>query len=228
MRRFTVIVLCFMIATVILMSFMQQKKQAAVRFLPLGDSYTICEGAKPAESWPVLLTAHLEEKGHDIALLANPARTGFTTFDLMQEELPVLDKSDANFVTLCIGVNDWVRGIDSTVFKKNFSLILDRIQRKIPDKQKIIVLTIPDFSVTPNGKLYGNGRDISKGIAAFNGIVTREANKRKLKIVDLYPISKGMADNDALVARDGLHPSAQEYAIWEKAILPVAVEILKP
>lgn len=197
-----------------------------VRFLPLGDSYSICEGAKTSESWPVLLCKDLNDSGIVTRLLTNPARTGYTTFDLMQEELPVLEKSEANFVTLCIGVNDWVRGIDSSVFKKNFRLILDRIQRKIPDKKKIIILSIPDFGVTPSGRFYGNGRDIAKGIAAFNAIIRREAENRELPVVDLYPLSKEMGKNPALVAPDGLHPSAREYAIWEKAIFPEARKLL--
>jgi len=198
-----------------------------IRYVALGDSYTICTGAKQEESWPVLLASDLKKKGIDVTLVANPARNGYTTTDLIEQELPVLETSKPHFVTLCIGVNDWVQGVDSARFKKNFVLILDRVQKTLPDKQKLIVLTIPDFSVTPSGKLYGNGRNISKGLEEFNAIITREAAKRKLKVVDLYPVSKGMANDRTLVADDELHPSAKEYALWEKIILPAAEEMLK-
>lgn len=212
---------------VVISGFAFMTPAAKIRYIPLGDSYTICTGAKKDQAWPLLLTNHLKEKGIDIELVDNPARNGFTTFDLMEQELPFFDKSSPTFTTLCIGVNDWVQTIDSTVFKKNFSFILDRIQKTLPDKSKIIILTIPDFSVTPNGPVYSNGRNIMKGIMSFNGIIKREADKRQLKVVDLFPISQAMWNNEYLVALDGLHPSAAEYAIWEKAILPVAEEMLK-
>jgi hypothetical protein len=50
---------------------------------------------------------------------------------------------------------------------------------------------------------------------------------RKLSYVDLYTLSLEMKSNSALVAADGLHPSALEYAKWEKLIFPVAKSMLQ-
>lgn len=207
----------------------QEKKMNGtnLRYVALGDSYTICEGAKAEESWPVLLTKHLNEKGVGIDLVANPSRTGWTTQNLIDAELQVLDVSKADFVTLCIGVNDYFQHIDSSVFHKNLSYIIDHIQKTISDKNKLILITIPDYSVTPSGAKYSFGRDVPKGIAEFNAIILGEAKKRDLKTVDLYEISKGMKGDATLVANDGLHPSAKEYALWEKRILPVVLSLLK-
>jgi acyl-CoA thioesterase-1 len=198
-----------------------------VRYVALGDSYTIGTGAEKEEAWPVLLTKHLKENKVDIELIANPSHNGWTTEDVIDNELAVLDKSKPTFVTLLIGVNDWVQGVDAKTFQKRFISIVDHIQKQLPDKTKLLIITIPDFGVTPTGKHYSNGRDISKGIAEFNTIITEEAKKRKLKTADLFDISKKMGTNTELVAPDGLHPSAKGYALWETVIYPEALQILK-
>lgn len=188
--------------------------------MPLGDSYTICTGASDKQSWPILLTQHLNEDNIKTTLLDNPARNGYSTQNLIDKELPIFKKTKPDFVTLLIGVNDWVRKVPTSTFKKNFIYILDEVQKQLPDKNKIVVITIPDFGVTPVGKGYGGGRDISKGIIEFNDIILDEAKKRKLVTVDIFEVSKKMKDDPSLVAEDGLHPSAKEYAVWESLILP--------
>jgi lysophospholipase L1-like esterase len=202
-------------------------KSGTIKYIALGDSYTICEGADLNESWPKLLAEHLNEKGIPVELIANPSVTGYTTQQLIEQELPLLQNSKVDFVTLLIGVNDWVRGIDTAMFAQNFSYILNEIERQISNKNQILIITIPDFGVTPTGARYSGGRDISKGITEFNTIILKEAAKRNLKTVDVFELSKGMRDDAGLVAKDGLHPSAKEYALWEKLILPLATSILK-
>jgi len=197
-----------------------------VNYLPLGDSYTICTGASEQESWPFILTQHLNEAKIKTVLLDNPARNGFSTQNVIDLELPLLKKLKPNFITILIGVNDWVREVPMGVFKKNLVYILDEAQKQLPDKKNIILITIPNFGVTPQGRNFSNGRDISKGITEFNDIIKEEAKKRDLVVVDIFEASEKMKDDKALVAADGLHPSAKEYAIWEQMILPEAAKIL--
>ncbi len=201
--------------------------QTPVRYVALGDSYTICTGAEPNQSWPYLLAEHLKKNKVDIQLIANPSHNGWTTGDLIEKELPVLDKSNATFVTLLIGVNDWVQGISAADFKSKLIRIVDHIQQQLPDKSKLLLITIPDFGVTPTGAQYSGGRDISVGISAFNNIIQEEAHKRQLTVVDLFEISKQMGKDSSLIAVDGLHPSAKEYAIWEALIYPTVEKLLR-
>ena len=201
--------------------------QTPIRYVALGDSYTICTGATEAQSWPVLLSKHLKENKVNIELIANPSQNGWTSQNLIDRELPVFDKSKANFVTLLIGVNDWVQGVDAKTFSKNLIKIIDHIQAQLPDKNKLILITIPDFGVTSTGARYSGGRDISKGISEFNTIIIEEAKKRNLKTVDIFEKSKEMGKDSTFVAPDGLHPSAKEYAIWETLIYSVAFQLLK-
>jgi len=198
-----------------------------IRYAVIGDSYSCGEGAKPSESWPALLTQHLKTQGLDVDLVSNPSVTGWTTKDAIDKELPKFVSSNPNFATLLIGVNDWVQSIDETTFRNRFSYLVDSMLAVLPNKKHLLVVTIPDFGVTPTGPKYSRGRNIHEGISQFNQIVTEEARKRGLTVVDIFPLSKKMGHDKSLVAKDGLHPSAKEYVEWEKIIFPAALELLK-
>src|SRR5438445_5881402 len=197
-----------------------------IRYAVIGDSYSCGEGATAGESWPVLLTQHLKSQGVDVDLASNPSVTGWTTKDAIDRELPKFVNSNPNFATLLMGVNDWVQGIDETTVRNRFSYLVDQMLAVLPNKKRLLVVTIPDFGVTPTGGKYSRGRNIHEGIMQFNQIVTEEARKRGLTVVDIFPLSKKMGQDKSLVAKDGLHPSAKEYAEWEKIIFPAALELL--
>ena len=217
-----------LVAVVVVAGSLPAKEESApIRYVAIGDSYTIGEGAKPDEAWPNLLTKHLNERGIKIELLANPSVTGWTTQNAIERELPVYVEKKPTFATLLIGVNDWVQGVDEKTFRERLVTLMDRMLELLPDKKRLLVITIPDFGVTPTGPRYSRGRNISDGISSFNKIVAEEAKKRDLRVVDIFPLSKQMQNDRSLVAEDGLHPSAKEYAEWETIILPVALELLK-
>jgi acyl-CoA thioesterase I len=198
-----------------------------IRYAVIGDSYSCGEGAKPTESWPAVLTQHLKREGLDVDLVSNPSVTGWTTKDAIDKELPKFVSSNPNFSTLLIGVNDWVQGVDETAFRNRVSFLLDQMLAVLPNKKRLLVVTIPDFGVTPTGPKYARGRNIHDGITQFNKIVIEEARKRGLEVVDIFPLSKKMGHDKSLVAKDGLHPSAKAYAEWERLIFPVTLELLK-
>jgi lysophospholipase L1-like esterase len=217
--------LCCCIAALLIFANAEAKDQ--IRYVAIGDSYTIGEGAKPEEAWPNLLTRHLQQQGIEIELLANPSVTGWTTQMAIDKELPVFIESKPTFATVLIGVNDWVQQIDENTFRHRFITLVDRILEVLPDKHRLLVITIPDFGVTPTGARYSHGRNISEGIASFIRVFVEEAMKRGLSVVDIFDLSKRMLNDRSLVAGDGLHPSAREYAEWEKIILPVALQLLE-
>jgi lysophospholipase L1-like esterase len=204
-----------------------QPTNEKIRYAVIGDSYSCGEGAKASESWPALLTQHLKSQGIDVDLVSNPSVTGWTTKDAIDKELPTFIRSNPTFASILIGVNDWVQGVDETTFRNRFSYLIDQMLAALPNKKKLLVVTIPDFGVTPTGPKYSRGRNIHEGIKQFNQIVTEEAAKRGLKVVDIFPLSKKMGEDKSLVAKDALHPSAKEYAEWEKIIFPAALELLK-
>ena len=216
----------FAMSVMAMASAQEKTDQQRIRYVAIGDSYSIGEGASPNESWPALLTRHLNDKGVHVDLVANPSRTGWTTQQAIDRELPIFVDSKPNFATLQIGVNDWVQEMDEETFRKRFVTLADRMLEVLPNKNRLLIVTIPDFGVTPTGPRYARGRNISEGIAAFNKIVIEESARRGLRIVDVFELSKKMGTDHSLVATDGLHPSAKEYAEWEKIIFPAPVELL--
>jgi lysophospholipase L1-like esterase len=166
-------------------------------------------------------------EGVDVDLVANPSVTGWTTQQAIDRELPVFRKERPNFATLLIGVNDWVQGVSADTFRKNFAYLVEQMLADLPNKNRLLIITIPDFGVTPSGPKYAHGRNISEGIASFNKIICDESAKRGLRVVDLFGESQKMGRDSSLVAADGLHPSAKAYAEWEKSIFPVALDLLR-
>jgi lysophospholipase L1-like esterase len=202
-----------------------QTNRSVERFVALGDSYTIGEAVPPDETWPHILVDRLRREGIDIDLVANPSVTGWTSSQLIQHELPVFDESEATFATVLIGVNDWVQGVEIDAFRANLDRILNHVVRTLPDPQKVIVVTIPDFSATPAGARYSRERDITAGIAAFNNVIADVAGKHQASLVDIFPLSRRLGAPE-FVAEDGLHPSGAAYARWEELIFPFARQLL--
>jgi acyl-CoA thioesterase I len=199
---------------------------APIRYAAIGDSYSIGEGASPEQAWPSLLAAHLTQAGMPVTLVANPSRTGWTTQQAIDDELPVWQAARPELASVQIGVNDWVQGVDAQTFQHRLRVLLNAVQQVIPDTNRVFLVTIPDFSVTPAGALYIGDRDAVAGLTEFNNIIRQEAAARGLQVVDLFTLSQHMKNNPALTASDGLHPSAKEYALWEEIIFPVVKRLL--
>ena len=225
--HFVVVFLVNVAAFVAVADEKSDKKNEPVRYIAIGDSYSIGEGASPDQSWPAVLTRHLNAEGLHVDLIANPSVTGWTSQQAIDRELPIFLQSKPNFATLQIGVNDWVQSVDETTFRKRFASLVDQMLAVLSKKDRLLIVTVPDFSVTPTGARYSRGRNISEGLTRFNEIINDEAKKRSLKVVDVFPTSKAMKNDPSLIAADGLHPSAKEYAEWEKLIFPAAFELLK-
>jgi lysophospholipase L1-like esterase len=186
--------------------------------LPLGDSYTICEGLAEHERWPNLLEQQLKQENKPIQLATNPARTGYTTRDLIKYELPLLTTQKPTLVTLLIGVNDYVQGYDTAYFHKNLRYILDEVEKALAQPKNIVLISIPDYSVTPAGAFYAQGRNVSADLITWNGIIEKEARQRGLPFVDIFSLSQQMKNDPSLISSDGLHPSAKEVALWAEVI----------
>ena len=220
----------FLLASVSLTCFINNiyggETKVEIRYVPIGDSYTIGEGTFLERSWPALLVKHLQASGIHIKLLTNPSKTGWTTQNAIDYELPIYESLRPTFATLLIGVNDWVQGVDIETFRQRLAFLLDKMLEILPQKDHLLLVTIPDFSATPKGAMYGRGRNISSGIAEFNKIIIKEAKGRGLTVVDIFPISQNMKENFSLISHDGLHPSGKEYGLWEELIYKEAYKIL--
>ena len=199
---------------------------AEVRVLALGDSYTIGEAVAAGERWPVRLTELVRAHGIAVASPEIVARTGWTTDELSGGIDAANPRGPFDIVTLLVGVNNQYRGRSPGEYRDEFRGLLARavaFAGATPDR--VIVLSIPDWSVTP----FADGRDrarIAKEIDDFNAINRDETLRFGGRYVDVTPISRRAAREPGLVALDGLHPSATMYDEWARAVFSHAMAIV--
>ena len=192
----------------------------ALRYIALGDSYTIGTGVGYRDRWPDQLVAALGPNEPTIDLVANLGVNGYTTGDLIRHELPALDRLRPEVVTLLIGVNDVVRGIATTAYVANLRTILDELVGRV-GAERIVTVAVPDYTVTPAGADYGDPAQRHDRIVAANTAMAREAADRGVAFVDIFDVSLLARDDRTLVAADGLHPSGRQYGLWVDRIAPV-------
>jgi len=225
------VVLVFLVALIYYKNTMtlntQPDTSSQIRYVALGDSYTIGEGIDKEFNYPSLLVKKLQHKNIAISLVSNPSVSGYTTQNLIDFELQSMKESRPDFVTLLIGANDVVRQIDKDTFRSNLIVILNTIQIELSNKKNIIVITIPDFSVVPAARQFGDLARIKTSIEEFNTIIKEEAQNRDLIVVDIFDISSKMGQDQSLILSDNLHPSTAEYEKWAEKIAPVAEQILQ-
>ncbi|HEY7589658.1 MAG TPA: SGNH/GDSL hydrolase family protein [Candidatus Limnocylindrales bacterium] len=197
-----------------------------LRYVALGDSYTIGTAVTPAERWPNQLIARLGGPAAPLRLEANLGVNGFTSADVIRVELPRLPEVEPAFATLLVGVNDVVRGVPPAVFEANAARILDELLGRL-EPDRIVVVTTPDYTVTPEGASYGDPAVQRAGIVRNNAILTALAADRAVAVVDIFELSGRAAIDRSLVAGDGLHPSGAQYALWVDRIAPVVDELLR-
>jgi lysophospholipase L1-like esterase len=192
-----------------------------ITFLALGDSYTIGEGVMRDERWPVRLTILLRETGNSVSDPDIVARTGWTTDELMSGIREAQLKESYGLVSLLIGVNNQYRGRSVEQYAAEFRELLNHaVERAGGDERRVLVLSIPDWGVTP----FAEGRDrsvIAAEIDEFNAVNRAEAERRGASYVDVTAVSRAGEHRKLLVA-DGLHPAAAMYDIWARLAVPAA------
>jgi len=198
-----------------------------MRFLALGDSYTVGESVTPAERWPLQLAALLRAEGLALDDPQIVATTGWTTDELWAGIDRAAPRGPFDLVSLLIGVNDKYRRREASEYAAQFAVLLERaieLAGGLPGR--VLVLSIPDWGVTP----FAQGRDragIRRAIDQFNSLNRQAAQRAGAHYVDVTPLSRQAAIDPALIAADGLHPSGKMYAEWARLALPVAREALQ-
>lgn len=197
-------------------------------FLTFGDSYTIGEGVPADENWPMQLAACLRADGIAVDDPQIIARTGWTTDELSAAIDAATLHPPYALVTLSIGVNNQYRGRSLGEYREQFRTLLMRaITLAGNNAQHVIVLSIPDWGVTPYAR--GEGRDsaqIAEQIDAFNNAARKETAAVRARWVDVTGLSREPQTRHLLTA-DGLHPSAAQFARWLERIAPQARAILR-
>ncbi|HXH01314.1 MAG TPA: SGNH/GDSL hydrolase family protein [Xanthomonadaceae bacterium] len=202
-----------------------------MNWLALGDSYTIGEGVAGPDRWPNQLAKALRDSGLRIDDPRIIAATGWSTDELMQtmgSAQPELAPPYA-LVSLAIGVNDQYRGRDVEEYRRGFTPLLARaIALAGGRSERVLVLSIPDWGVTPFARHEaGNRHNIANEIDTYNAAARAICDQRGVAFVDITPISRADGANADMLVADGLHPSAAMYAQWTALALPVALAALQ-
>ncbi|BBM84973.1 SGNH/GDSL hydrolase family protein [Candidatus Uabimicrobium amorphum] len=199
---------------------------SAKKFLALGDSYTIGESVKRENSWPIHLKEVMKSQiSLDVKIIAT---TGWTTDELAEAIHKENISETFDMVSLLIGVNNQYRRRSAEEYRKEFVELLEQaIVFASNDPNKVMVISIPDWGVTPfAAKDERSSLEIGEQIDLYNKINAEEASRKHCYYVDITPISKKASVESELTADDGLHPSAKMYTMWVEKISPVAFKIL--
>jgi lysophospholipase L1-like esterase len=196
-----------------------------ISYLALGDSYTIGQGVEENERFPVQLMKRLNDSDVKIGSPTIIARTGWTTDELARGIEDANLTGTYDLVTLLIGVNNQYRGRDTAEYRRTFRELLNKaVGFANGIEKRVIVISIPDYGVTPFG--ISNAERIGADIDIFNNINREETELKKANYVYITSISRAAKDDPSLIAKDGLHPSGKMYSFWVDAIFPVAKNML--
>jgi lysophospholipase L1-like esterase len=196
---------------------------AAPRYLlALGDSYTIGQSVDEADRFPAQATKLLNEEGVHFDAPEIIAQTGWTTGNLLSSLAYAAPAKPAyDIVTLLIGVNNQYQHRTQQEYTDEFLILLNKaIQYAGGNKKRVIILSIPDYGVTP----FASASDkvlIAMEIDAFNAINRRISENAGVHYLYITQSTRLAANDASLIANDGLHPSGKEYKVWAEGLVPI-------
>ncbi|MDW7694337.1 SGNH/GDSL hydrolase family protein [Flammeovirgaceae bacterium SG7u.111] len=187
---------------------------STIKYLALGDSYTIGESVATNERWPVQLSKKLEEEGLKVEPPKIIATTGWTTDELQKAINAEKITNDYDLVSLLIGVNNQYRGYPFEQYEKEFEeLLIQSISFTQNRPERVFVVSIPDYGVTP----FASARDSQKialELDNYNEKASEICEKYQVAFYNITPYSRTAKNDEALLASDGLHPSGKMYTGW--------------
>ncbi len=190
-------------------------------YLAIGDSYTIGEAVPSTENFPNQATRMMKTDSAEV-ITRIIAKTGWTT-DELETGIIAANNTDPllasyDFVSLLIGVNNQYRGRSVDNYKPEFEALLQKaIQFAGNRPERVVVLSIPDWGVTP----FATGRDraqIAAEIDAYNAANKEISFRYNIHYIDITPLTREAASDPTLLAADGLHPSGKEYRRWAERV----------
>lgn len=198
-----------------------------VRYLALGDSYTIGQSVCETCRFPEQLKTALESATNRSVDLEIIATTGWTTTNLISAITSAAPESGRDLVTLLIGVNNQYQHQSFSVYESEFpQLVNTAVSLANGDKSKVIVVSIPDYAYTPYGQFSSNPNQISAEIDQYNDFARQYCQDHDIVFVGITDITREGLDDPSLVAPDGLHPSATAYTRFVSRILPEGIAAL--
>lgn len=200
-----------------------------IKYLALGDSYTIGQSVCETCGYPQQLNSSLmaiyPETSFSLKVIA---KTGWTTSNLISAINDENPQSNYDLVTLLIGVNNQYQGRDFSIYEEQFpELVTKAITFAKGDKKNVIVMSIPDYAYTPFGTMFGGTAKISKEILQYNTFAENYCKTNGILFISITDITQKGIENPSLVAQDGLHPSKDAYTLFVERIFPKVKMVLQ-
>lgn len=206
-----------------------QEDKETIKYLALGDSYTIGESVCETCRFPVQLKEKLDgsnlNKNISIEIIA---KTGWTTTDLLKAIEAKKPSSNYDLVTLLIGVNNQYQNKDFKLYEEEFTKLVTKATIFAEgDRKNVIVLSIPDYAYTPYGDKSGKFKTITTELAKYNAFAKKYCQQREIRYINITDITQEGLKNPKLTATDGLHPSEVAYSKFVDRIVPTALEVIR-
>lgn len=199
-----------------------------LNYLALGDSYTIGESVCETCRFPEQLKNALKNELSADIKLKIIARTGWTTTRLIEAIDAEEPTTDFDLVTLLIGVNNQYQGKAFEIYEQEFPQLLNKaIHFAKGDKNRVIVISIPDYAYTPFGQGRSDAQKISEELDRYNAFAKLISENKGVTFVNITDITRLGLEQPVLVASDGLHPSELAYFKFVERLLPITLEKLK-
>ena len=201
----------------------KESELAPIKYLALGDSYTIGQGIALAESWPLQLGGKLVENSFSVDKNDIIAQTGWETTDLLNA-LADSSLEDYNLVSLLIGVNNQFSNRPFETYTIEFDLLLDQAIG-LARSDRVFVVSIPDYGVTPFGS--NNSENIAFELDEYNAYAAAKCQALNIPFINITEISRQLGDSNGALAPDNLHPSSTQYGKWVEEMLPIVLNLLE-
>ena len=191
----------------------------SLRYLALGDSYTIGTGASgQSHSWPSIISKRIEQSTGRRVDLTNPAVNGFTTLDLIQHELTYIQRLKPDLISILIGVNDLVRGRSDKSYSESLTQIYAEVATLGLPPGSVAAISIPNWWYMPAAAQYGGSEHVRRLSESFNGVAEKLAHAHAFIWVDIGQASIANIGTPGWIASDDLHPGDIQYAAWADVI----------
>jgi lysophospholipase L1-like esterase len=195
-----------------------------MKYLALGDSYTIGELVPAEDNFPQQTVSILKEKKIEVSLDKIIAVTGWTTGELNEAIAKEKPDSDYDWVTLLIGVNNQYRGQEIERYEKElYNLISQSILFANGRASRVIILSIPDWGLTP----FNTKRDsaqVSKEIDEYNTIKKKWAEHFGCPYIDITPLTRKYSKDEEYLTNDKLHLTGKMYRLWAERIAQIIAD----
>lgn len=196
--------------------------------MALGDSYTIGTGLDDESlNFPSLLARRITETTGIEVALTNLGVNGYTTTDLILYELPVARRIGPDLATILIGANDVVQGSAEDAYRGRLTVIYDALETMGLAPNRVLALSVPDFSGLPGAAPFGTPFQLRRRIDAFNAVAQSEATARGFRYGDFAGVSREPDHGADWLAADGLHPGPAQHRAFADCTWALLAPIIK-